>query len=483
MDIKNDNIKQFFSWRRAGIVLAVFFLIAAAFYGFPDSPAPWFDEGINLGVAKSFAERGVFNLETGPGEYVSEKSLLITTNYPLLFFISLSFKIFGVGLWPARMVMILFLFIFAWIFYKLADRYYGPNMAALGLILLVTFLPFYGNGKSALGEIPGLTYFFAGILLFSSVKTWRIFLSGLFFGLAMATKPLFLLLGVGLAVGEIFFAVKNKKLEIKRWLVLAGGIIIPISLWIYTLLPPDASLAYLQKSFSYYNNPYNTEGQMAANLNKLFTESTPLHFLSLLAVFILSKILVRPAFWKKGEIIMFIFMILNIIFYLRTVGWYRYFFPAHVLAIFLFPGAFFSLADKLLIKLKFRKQIFYATLFILVAIQIAVFKMNIGGAYYKDPLPRLSAEKINTLIEPRKSVLVIEFPELFFMLKGDRLYQYLRANPHVVFGRDLLSGDNPPDYIVSSDWRGNFYLKNYDTLLKDYSVILKNARYNLYARH
>ena len=73
-------------------------------------------------------EYGVFSLQTGPNEFVQERPLLITTNYPLLAFVALSFKIFGVGLWQAKIVMILFLFAFITLFYLLAQKYYGKIM-------------------------------------------------------------------------------------------------------------------------------------------------------------------------------------------------------------------------------------------------------------------------------------------------------------------------------------------------------------------
>ena len=148
------------------IITAIF--VYMVFYGFPDSPAPWFDEGINLGIAKSLVTRGVFSLEIAPNEFIKERSLLITTNYPLLLWIAFSFKIFGIGLWQAKVVMFIFLFIFAYLFYSLCAKYYGARNSLMSLALLVTFLPLYGNGKSALGEIPGLTYFLGGLLFLES---------------------------------------------------------------------------------------------------------------------------------------------------------------------------------------------------------------------------------------------------------------------------------------------------------------------------
>src|SRR3989344_555415 len=188
-DILRMKIKSWLGRYKITLLIITAIFVYMVFYGFPDSPAPWFDEGINLGIAKSLVTRGVFSLEIAPNEFIKERSLLITTNYPLLLWIALSFKIFGIGLWQAKVVMFIFLFIFAYLFYSLCAKYYGARNSLMSLALLVTFLPLYGNGKSALGEIPGLTYFLGGLLFWESEKKWRIFTAGLLFGLAAATKP------------------------------------------------------------------------------------------------------------------------------------------------------------------------------------------------------------------------------------------------------------------------------------------------------
>ena len=263
--------------------------ISLIFYGFPDSPAPWFDEGINLGIVKSWLKHGVYSLEIGPSEFIKERSLLITTNYPLLLWIALSFKFFGIGLWQAKIVMFGFLFIFACLFYLLAKKYYGANSALMTLALLITFLPLYGNGKSALGEIPGLTYFLGGLLFLESERPWRVFAAGLLLGFGAATKSLYLLLAASVMAGEIWFTWQNlpasetdKKINYKRWFLLASGIAIPLLIWFYTLLPSNFTFDYLVRTLQLYRNPYNAEGTILVNFLRFFKESTPIHFALLL---------------------------------------------------------------------------------------------------------------------------------------------------------------------------------------------------------
>ncbi|KKS25000.1 MAG: hypothetical protein A2W71_03060 [Candidatus Nealsonbacteria bacterium RIFCSPLOWO2_02_39_8] len=423
--------------------------ISLIFYGFPDSPAPWFDEGINLGIVKSWLKHGVYSLEIGPSEFIKERSLLITTNYPLLLWIALSFKFFGIGLWQAKIVMFGFLFIFACLFYLLAKKYYGANSALMTLALLITFLPLYGNGKSALGEIPGLTYFLGGLLFWESEKKWRIFTAGLLFGLAAATKPLYLLLIVSVAIGELWIFAGDRKSNYKRWVLLASGFAPPLILWLYTLLPGQLSFDYLIKTWQLYSNPYNIENTAFVNFLRFFKESTPVHFGLLFGAFLFSKIFVKHYSLKKFEVILLAFIVLNLLFYLKTAGWYRYFFPAHILLFMLFPQALAGIMEKfgVLNWIKTRGSIILIA--ILAVVQAIVLVVNIQTSLYLDRTPRQFAEAVNKIVPQGQGILVIDFPEIVFLLNRDDVWHYLRANPHITFGRDLFAANQYPAYVIS----------------------------------
>lgn len=473
-------LKKFFNFHNiAFLIIAVFFLILI-FYGFPDSPSPWFDEGINLGIAKSWVEHGVFSLQTGLDEFVQERPLLITTNYPLLAFVALSFKIFGVGLWQAKIVMILFLFAFAVLFYLLTKKYYGRNCALVSLALLVTFLPFYGNGKSVLGEIPGLTYFLAALVMLDKNKNWQIFVTGLLLGLAAATKSIFLLFVISVVISEFLWAIKNKKCNFKYWILLGCGMAIPLLAWLYTLFPNIASFRYLFETISLYSNPYNTKNIILPNLLKFFTESTPVHFALLLIVFVLSKTIIKLRSFTRVESILLIFIILNFLFFLKTVGWYRYFFPAHVLLFILFPSALWKLGQRFFENNRLAVIYTVAIIFLFTA-QVVNLGLNIKERFYYSPIPRQFADSVNTKIANGSSVLVVDIPEIAFLLKSDLTYQYLKNSPRSIVGRDLLKSLQFPNYIISKPWPEDFYLKDYMAISNKYALVLESSKYGLYA--
>lgn len=477
------TIGRFLNFYNLAMLVILAFFTYLVFYGFPDSPSPWFDEGINLGIAKSWVEHGVFSLQTGPSEFVQERSLLITTNYPLLAFVALFFKIFGVGLWQAKIVMILFLFAFFSLFYLLTRKYYGKNCALVSLALLVTFLPLYGNGKSVLGEIPGLTYFLGALLMLDNKKRWQIFVTGLLFGLAAATKPIFLLFVISVAISEFLLAMKNKKCDFKYWILLSCGMAIPLLVWLYTIFPNAASFHHLSDVVSFYGNPYNTTNTnvILPNLLKFFTESTPIHFTLLLSTFVFSKIVVKPRTITRVESILLVFVFLNFLFFLKTVGWYRYFFPAHILLFILFPCAFCDFARKFFDGHKLRIIIIASTFILLVAVQIVNLGFNIKNGFYYNPAPRIFAEAAGRYVKEGNVILVINVPEIGFLIKSDFVSQYLQNSPHSTVGSDLIKLSVFPDFIISSPWSENSYLMNYLENEKKYHVVLRGEKYNLYS--
>src|SRR3989344_655987 len=393
---------------------AVFFVLLAlfaymVFSGFPDSSAPWFDEGINLGIAKTWAENGIFSLQTGPGEFVAEKPLLISTNYPLLAPVALSFKLFGVGLWQAKVVAYLFLAIFILLAYCLVKKHYGEKNALLSLALLITFLPLYGNGKSVLGEIPGLVYFFGGLLILSQNKNWPLFWAGILFGLAAATKSSYLLFVGALAAAEIYRAIKLGRLDYFRWLALGSGMIIPLLAWIYSLIPLSGfSLNSLNEMLKLYSNPYNADNTVLNNLKRFFTESTPAHYLLLLLAVVFAKVSqkLRYVFWAEAALLGFVG--LNLIFYFRTVGWYRYFFPSHLALLILLPPALAYLFSRFPAGVGIKKYGATIIIMILAAVQLVVLLENRQESVYYNPIPRQFAGAVSEIAPQDKTILVVD---------------------------------------------------------------------------
>lgn len=475
------KIKNFIIQNYLKIILSLLFsfFVILLFYGFPDSPSPWFDEGINLGIAKSFAEKGVYNMAVGPNQYVNEKQLMITTNYPLLLPVSLAFKLLGIGLWQARIVMILYLLIFGFLVYRLAKKYYGEKSALMSLSLLVVFLPLYGNGKSVLGEIPGLVFILSGLFFLDKEKKWQVILTGLFLGLGVATKPLYLLFVLSLLASEIWLALKQKKINWTRWSLLSSGGFLPLFFWLLTIIPNVLDLRSVYNFFVYYRNPYSLDSGLAIskNLIKFFSESTPIHLLLLFVTFVTSKIFDRR--FRQMEIVLLVFIMLDLYFYIKTAGWYRYFFPAHVLLFILFPNALTVIAGK--IKNRYIKNygVIVIICFLFLA-QLINLLLNINSKLYYNPQPRRMGEIINKLIPADKDILVVHNPALAFFIKSDRVWQYLAINPYLTSGRQWFVDGSYPDYLVIAP--GSEILLRDDKIFQSYRLVSEEGKISLFKK-
>jgi 4-amino-4-deoxy-L-arabinose transferase-like glycosyltransferase len=154
-------------------------------------PAPWYDEGSHLHVAKNFALNGVYadfssegNRPFGPAVGVGPTVMLP---------IALLFKIAGVNITLARAVIVAYGVLALAAFYFLTARLVNPRgaLVALALVLLSPAVDFVYNARTVLGEIPGLFFILMGLWLWlkpGKHSIGNLLLIGAMMGLACITK-------------------------------------------------------------------------------------------------------------------------------------------------------------------------------------------------------------------------------------------------------------------------------------------------------
>ncbi len=468
----------------------------------PHSPATWFDEGINLGIVKSLINNGVYSLEIGPGDFVKERQFLITNNYPVLLPVALSLKLFGFNLIAARLPMVLFLLLFSLTAYLLVKKLYSKEAAIMSLALIISFIPFYGNGKNVLGEVPALFYLLCGLLLLSSNFNWkpgsensvgeaeprssristswkRLFLAGIFFGLSAATKPFFLIILPAIFIGEFF---GHRKSGIKFWqriLIISAGLLPPLIIWLFTILP-KFSLSEISAAVNYYSNSYaatNFGSLIISNFLRFFQETTPLHFLLLLAVVLLVAALKQ----KKGgslreeEIILLAFIFINILWYLKTPGWYRYFFPSHLLLFLLFPAS---------LKHLFNRKTAIAVVVGLFLVQGAHLITQRNESLYNSDEAAVFSQWIMGQTESNSKILTINSPSIAFLLNDRQIYQYLQVNPLLFFGKNTLMQENELyPYVVTKGSLVGININDLEKILdSNYEIATQVGHYVLYKK-
>jgi len=340
-------------WRRIGNIAAGVVFLAALFFAtfhLTESPSVWYDEGIYIQSAVNALEYKQVGFQFSPNviTHVSR----VSVSYPFIYPLALWFKIFGTSIFSARLFMVLILMSFLLVTYLLTRRLYG-NFVALGtLLLLATFPPLYGNGKSVLGEVPGLLYLSLSLLCFNVFRSnstkkdvWLVF-AGLFLGLAVVIKTIFIVLVPSIAV-LLFFEWKRSSMRLREIIILALSVALPFLAWLIIQFQASDSFSSI---VGFYVNPYqvkNLTEVIVENIKNFIFSATPLYLLAMMMVWLAALILrsLRKILIPSEEIMSFVFCCLIIVAYLRIAGWYRYIFPAQIVAIIYFVSSLKYLAD------------------------------------------------------------------------------------------------------------------------------------------
>lgn len=429
---------------------------------FTSNPGFWFDEGIIAGVSKSLAEDGVYGTKIAPGSFETQ-NFWITTNYPVTLPLAVVLKIFGIGVWQARLVPFVYLLLFVTIAYLLIKRLYGDTSAFWSTLLLITFAPLYGNGKAVLGEVPGLFWYILSLFLFTKFvdtkKDFILFFSVFSAGLAITTKPFYALLIPGLAFLFIK-SVKNKSIQAKQVALSVVALIIPLFFWLLLTIGWEGIVNF-SETISYFANSYAADSfspSIRANIWRFFSESTPLHFLFLSSIIILATWRARRVNNITADITkaLWIFGALAWLWYLKTPGWYRYFFSIHLLAIIFFVPATRFIFGRL-------SKVILLALFLFQASHLLLNYNTFSSRHALN-----AANYLNANVPAEASILVVSHPEVTYLLKHNHVSQFIYINKRLSIGTDSLTDKNP-DYIVTADSETDFLNKNHDVLYSTYS--------------
>lgn len=427
--------------KREKIVLAVIVSWTAfvCFFNLTASPSYWFDEGIYHQVVHNFASQGIMGVRLTPTTF-SDASL-ISVGYPVLYPAALAFKLFGDSLVVLRLTAVVFLFGLLFAIYLLARNLYGVKDALYSTLLVALFSPLYGDGKSFLGEVPGMFYFVFGLVVLNyAIKIKPKFLlflaGGILLGLASSSKPNFLVILPALALGLIwkwreFFATKRQRIMTAA---LAGGVLLALTSWIFTQFGVGTSLG---RVLTHYSNPYYIQDiwpVIFANLKRFFSESTPVHFLLLFisAITMLAVKLLRRQSLRFAEVVIMLFIGAIVLFYLRTAGWYRYFFPAHILLFIFLPASIEFIGNKIF---KFsEKSVRILLLVVIISLSLAQFRvMQIESFKIGLDVPAVFEPYLNSL-NHSESVLFYSVPYIASYYHSDNFYQFIKMSDFLSLG-------------------------------------------------
>jgi len=499
--------------RKAVFPLAIAILLLSLIYRLEEIPPVWFDEGWVMSVARNWAELGRY-AQLLDGKPIPPSMLNI--GFPVIAPITLSFRLFGVGVWQGRLPGVVFTIGALYLLYHLSFCLWGRKVA-LGTLLVVLFTS--GTlrinpivmGRQALGEMPMVFFLLAG---YNSFLFWRRYplllipLAAMFWGLAAATKVQALpFLVVGLAA-PIFVALARR-----RWRAVG---------------PLLAGLCGFLAWFWFFRQVQESllQSQMFPGKMGLYsvTAIVPVLIVRVLAAIFLLLFGLPALFgvcygaWQFGtgrtklsldgdaDIVQqsLIFLVTSWMawYLLLSIGWARYLFvPVFVGSMFAavmlcdmiqgcnMPSTVKSGLDTIL-HLRFgRNKLFaFATLLLFGLVPITVINLCFGYAM-PDRSCREVAEYLNATTPPDALIETYDM-ELFVLL--NRRYHYpsdeiqlqlIRRRfmvQNVTVDYDPMAAD--PDYLVVGPANKMWHL--YDPLLQtgSFRLVLDRSRYQIYER-
>jgi hypothetical protein len=433
------------------VTLAAFaFLAFLATFHLTESPPVWFDEGHYLQAATNTAFHSLHvALQVAPNTYVSG-GLSETTGYPLLFLVAGAFRLLGPNLLVARSVMVvcIILFVFFSWWQKRDDT--PPLLALYATWLLVTFAPLYGNGKNVLGEVPGLMYLSFFFIFLKRIEskhtTWIEYLAaGLTLGLAVATKPIFFLVLLPVAVYAVM-TLRNHRLQN----IVVGLVAFCLTqlLWVWVQFGGQT----FSQIMSLYANPFDSgvaATSFTHNALLFITTPQPLYALALLCVWVLATLmrLLRRQNISNVEYIALGFSILTYIAFLRIIPYYRYFFLGEIFALLYLPSSLWTLWPRRVPRFFF--HVLIAGMLVFQTYQC--FFSSWVAVHYTSHRSEILTRELGVL-PPHTTIFLYDTPEVsLFLPQGMPYYQYFFDTTKVIIGKEELPvlARGTPDFVLT----------------------------------
>ncbi len=470
-----------------------------------ETPPTWMDEGIIIQTAINLHRYGDVLLQIAPTEFVS--GWFVTTSFPVTFPIAVMFEILGQSLFSARIIMVIYLcllFASSLFFIKLFTRSLPMSWLITGYtsLLLATFAPLYGHGKNVLGEIPGLTWLVFSALVFCSlayvkkvyIQNILYIVLGVFLGMAIVTKPVFILIVFGIVLAIFLtllrmYAHERKTLyeifnnQIISILYSVCGASIPVIIWLFVQFEGQD----IHTVMSVYVNPHSNPLAQAlvSNIKLFFTEIQPMYAGVMFAIW---TFVIGFKFFKRNYSLSYIelcawsisFMIF--LAFIRTAGYYRYFFIAQFITLVFFPYIVLCAYEILnsFYKIKYIHIFWMGSLTCVICAQLFYLYTGSWVFAYKDSIRTQEIQAWVDSLDDSDYIFLYQVPEFAVFLDTQPYSQYMKITPTLEIGQKSLSQikDRIPDYIVLPLGEGD----NLSEILWSYSVQMKFNRYEIWIK-
>ena len=330
------------------IALIFAFVNIFSLWNLTTKPALWYDEGINIELARNFSEFGKLDIMTEPIKFSGQGALIGSTGYTTTIPLAAFFKLFGFGLPQARIYMLLWMNVMLFCLFYFTRKKWGDNVALATLFLVATFAPFYGNGRSVMGEIPGFTFLLLSLIWYFNKN--NLFLAGLFLGLAVISKPSVYVFLIPAFVVLLLF---EKKDFFSRVIRLGIGAVLPFFIWVGIYADTVFSSSTWKNLGAHFSNPYE-QAQVTSLINiknnlAAFFESPTLIYFLLFTIIIISAVYIKKDYYEQNKQIIILtvsYGILDFFYYLKSLGYLRYLIAVQFLIFILLVPAMQTLVKR-----------------------------------------------------------------------------------------------------------------------------------------
>ncbi len=455
------------------------FVVIFSFSHLTTRPKLWYDEGLDMEMARNFLLFHKLDISTAPNVFSGAPYAVGTNGYPLIIPLAGVYSVFGFGLAQTRIYMLFWLIAALLSLYYFVKHIFGANKAIATVAFVAIFAPFYGNGLTAFGEIPGFFFLIWGLFFLIKPERINYLLVGLFFGLAAATKPsLYLLLFPTIL---IFLFLEEKKSFFQKISKFILGALPPILSWIILTFPNPLSLNVWKEAVLFYRYPFGRDFSIADNVVKnigfVFTHSTLIYFLliTLIIIFWFFKTGRTDSVKKKLSIFFFTYSVFAFLYFLKSPARLRYILGFELLAFIFVPAALETISQKFLKGEKIQKIAFRGALALLLFVQL--IQLFFFRSDFYSPYPEIAAAFVNENLAKNSDykVGIINTPEIACFIDSFKKFHIVKVGgPSGVFGENPLAfpKQSLPKFIVF--YGDNYFIKGYDEVLKENYFLLKN---------
>jgi 4-amino-4-deoxy-L-arabinose transferase-like glycosyltransferase len=205
------------------------------------------DEMHHLIVARNLAIHGIY-ASGHPDTGLTQFDVYDSVGAPVIVPIAAAFRLTGVSLQAARVIMALYFLALCIVLYMLVAPVLGRNAALLGVVLGTAAYSSIYLGRTLYGEVPALFYLVLGLLcwrcsLRQTTGRAMALLAGISFGMAILCKTIFILTAFPVLGALLFDRLGPRRIRLPHVVLPVLGMVLTIgSWWLYqTLAQSDVS--------------------------------------------------------------------------------------------------------------------------------------------------------------------------------------------------------------------------------------------------